>query len=76
VNGKPALNDLRRRSDKVATETCPVSLVKVRDSCTSGIELWFFDSLTNNMVIILSYAGWVSLLFEKEWDYVRGTDLL
>jgi hypothetical protein len=52
VNGKPGLNALRRRSDRVTPRTGPVSLVKVTGSRPPGIEIWFFDSLDNNMVII------------------------
>lgn len=57
VNGKPVLNALRWRSDRVATGAGAVSLVKVRDGCTPGIELWSFDSLANNLVIILIELG-------------------
>jgi hypothetical protein len=54
VNGKPDLNALWRKSDRVAPRAGPVSLVKVRGSCMPEIELWFFDSLANNLVIILT----------------------
>lgn len=54
VNGKPALYALRLRSDGVAPRAGLVSLVKVRGSCTPGIELWFFEVLANNLITILT----------------------
>jgi hypothetical protein len=50
--GKSGLNALRRRSDGVEPRTGPVSLVKATGSRPPGIEIWFFDSLANNLVII------------------------